>query len=100
MARIPLAAKQLVRQATDAKPQTKAERAGEPDGFGTYRSVSFNKATSKWLEPLLTVLSDDRIESTESEDGILTVHFVPGRPSELSHPFDLDSAAVVAEETS
>lgn len=96
MPRIPHAAKTLIRQAVERKPQTKATREGEPDGLGVHRTISFNKATSKWLEPLLAELDDPRITGYEVEGGILSVTFSTGIDADDASEFPLDAAAEVA----
>lgn len=61
---------------------------GEPDGFGITRTVKFDEGTADWLEPVLNVLEDPRIE--QACEGQVT--FVPDIRADFRHGFDLESA--------
>jgi hypothetical protein len=96
MARLPYAAKQLIKQASEAKPATKAKPVDEPDGLGVHRTVSFNKATSTWLKPLLEEIDDPRIASLEvDKGGLLEVTFVTTIAADDRTPFPLEAAEQV-----
>lgn len=98
MPRIPYAAQRLIDDAKAHKPKAKvdAARAGDPDGFGVFRTIAFNKATSKWLAPLLEVLNDPRIvQSVVNDDGLLEVTFSPRINADDRSPFPLREAETV-----
>lgn len=92
MARLPHAAKVLNAQVVERKKQAKMVAASEPDGLGVVRTVSFNKATAKWLHPLLEVMGDPRIETTEVTADGLAVTFVASRLADDKGPFNFDDA--------
>lgn len=95
--RLPYAARTLIEQAQAEKPSTKVEFVGDPDGYGVIRTIKFNKATSKWLAPLLDEIGDERIESSElTEAGYLHVTFVGTPAADQSADFPLDAATEVA----
>lgn len=98
MTRQTRAGKQLTRQVQESKAQTKVDVVGEADGLGVFRTISFNKATSKWLEPLLVEIDDKRIESLETVDGLLHVTFVPTTKADDAAPFPLADAETVLSE--
>lgn len=74
MPRLPYGAETFVEQVTGLRKSAKYER-GEPDGFDVVRSITFDKATSKWLTPILDYIDDERIVDTTTEKDLLTVHF-------------------------
>jgi len=94
MARQTYAAKALIEQVQAEKPKATIENHGDPDGLGVYRTLKFDKTTSKWLAPLLEVINDPRIDSAEVTDaGYLHVTFVPNRAADDRAQFALDEAA-------
>lgn len=98
VARLPRAAETLRTQVLEIKTRSKVERHGEPDGFNVYRSVIFNKATSTWLEPILSVIEDPRIAALSIEgDGRLVVTFVADRRADSTEPFPLTKVADVLQ---
>jgi len=56
--RIPHAATHLIEQVTEHRKSATYQHEGDPDGFDTVRTVSFDKGTSKWLAPLLEAAED------------------------------------------
>jgi hypothetical protein len=92
MPRLPYGAVTLIAQATDHKKSAKSEPVGEVDGYGVFRTIKFDKATSKWLAPLIRD-DDPRIEDSSLTDaGYLHVTFVPGPWADHKQPFNLDEA--------
>lgn len=104
MPRIPHAAKTLAEQVrkhygrnADSKAGLEtATPVGDPDGLGVYRSIQFDKTSSKWLGPVLAELDDPRIEEVTEEKGQVTVRFSHRTLADERHPFPLDDAATVA----
>lgn len=60
MPRTPYAAKTLTDQVTALRKSAKFEM-GDEDGLGVYRSVTFDKATTKFIGDALDYIEDDRI---------------------------------------
>jgi hypothetical protein len=94
-----------VREALRRKPDSKAgietsTPSGDPDGFGRYRSVVFDKVASKYLLDHGDLESDARILEVKNNSGKLTVTFVSDRSADERTPFDLsgDSDPSAAEE--
>lgn len=110
MPRIPLAAKQLRDQLNHSLNRTTAESraatavpAGDPDGLGVYRTVSFDETASKGLAEKLEALADPRVESFKDVDGQLEVTFVSTVKADTRDPFTLAAAELalqMAEEES
>lgn len=97
-ARLARAAEVLRDQVMDLKPRTKVEWAGDPDGFNVYRSIVFSKATSNWLAPILDILSDPRVVSSETDDGgRLVVTFASSVIADRTTPFELEKVATVLQ---
>lgn len=96
--RLPYAAHQLIEQVQDRRKKAKAEYVSDPDGLGVVRTIKFDKATSKWLAPILEALDDDRIREAEvTEAGYLHVTFVPTPNADDRRAFPLDEAEALAE---
>lgn len=92
--RIPHSAHTLIEQVRAEKKNAKAKPLGEPDGFGVVRTIAFDKATSKWLAPLLEGTDDRRIVSSEvNEDGVLEVSFSARTDADQRHSFFLNEAS-------
>lgn len=96
MPRTPYSAKTLIAQVQLLRKKVTADLS-EPDGLDVYRALSFDKATSKWLAPILWELDDPRIVEWIYEDGVATVTFSPKRNADDPQPFALDAAIMVAE---
>lgn len=96
MARLVKAAALLAAQVQAQRKRAKWSEAGEPDGLGVVRMIRFDKATSKWLEPLLEEIADERIEwFAPTEAGYLYVKFVATPVADRHDPFPLEAAAEV-----
>lgn len=95
MPRLPYAAVTLIEQVKQHKKRAKAEPTGEVDGLGVWRTIAFDKATSKWLAPLLDEIDDPRIEGHEVEDGVLTVTLSPRIDADTRDEFPLADAETV-----
>lgn len=98
MPRMPYAMKTLTNQIKDLRKSAKFE-AGDEDGFGVYRSVTFDKPTSKWLGHAFDYIEDERIVGHRVSKDQLTVHFST-RSSEADDrdPFLIDEAVTVASD--
>lgn len=97
MARLTYGAKTLISQVEHHKPRSKASEVGDPDGLGVVRTIKFDKATSKWLAPLLDEIEDPRIETMHvTEAGHLHVTFVSTPKADSRLPFPLDAASFLA----
>jgi hypothetical protein len=96
MNRQPFAMKTLIRQVTDKRPDVVAV-ASLPDGFGVYRTVSFDHDVSEWLAPIIEAnASDVRIAShSVSDEGVLRVDFVTDHRADSSAPFRIKEAEAV-----
>lgn len=98
--RIPYAARTLQSQVQERRNKAEIEPFGEEDGLGVVRTLRFDKATSKWLAPLLEAIAPDdpRVEWVEvTEAGYLHVTFVGTPDADQLDEFPLDDAAEVAE---
>lgn len=95
MTRLPYAAKVLMDQVEEAKPRSRSETVGDPDGLGVYRTIRFSKSAGKWLAPLLETIEDERIESFDLDDDGLVVTFVHTPNADSRTPFPLDAAIEV-----
>lgn len=102
MPRLPYAAKQFIEEVRDVKPRAKAEPR-DLDGLNVYRTLRFDKRTSKVLGPALLTLEmaqelDARIqEFGVSDAGYLYVTFVGTPDADLRDPFLIAEAVTVAE---
>lgn len=92
MPRATYAARTLADQVTAARSRAKVKNTN-PDGLNVYRSMSFDKPTSKWLHPLLEAIEDPRITALDFEDGVLTVTFSAGTDADTRDQFPLDSVS-------
>lgn len=97
MPRLPHGAVTFTEQVQALRKSAKFER-GEPDGLGVVRSLTFDKATSKWLEPILDHLDDDRIVGYGTgSKGLLTVLFSEkSNVADQRDDYPLEAAAEVA----
>lgn len=101
MPRLPYAAKVLIETVQAEKPKATYEVADEPDGFGVHRTIKFDKRTSKWLEPILDQIEDERIEDCHlTDNGYLHVTYVAGPVADQRWPYPIADAAEVARATS
>jgi hypothetical protein len=94
------AAKQLTQQVRERFPDADAT-AGEPDGIGVRREVTYDKETSDWLAPLLDAIVplDQRIDDYVVNNDELTVTFTTSNAADDRTPFPLDDVeAVLTEE--
>lgn len=89
MSRITHAAKQLLNEVGAQRKTAKHTREGDADGLGVVRTIKFDKATSKWLYPILEASADDRIESLDLSKDQLSVTFVSGPKADKRDPFRL-----------
>jgi hypothetical protein len=91
MPRLPYAAKTLIGQVQDEKPKARPSMVGDVDGLGVWRTIKFDKTTSKWLEPRLDA-GDERLSTVKmTDDGYLHVEFAAGTIADHRHEFDLTS---------
>lgn len=101
MSRLVPAAAQLLSQVQAMRPDAEAEQ-GDPDGFNRVRSITFDKTTSKWLEPIMRAVTDPRIHHTSytgpKKDLRLTVTFVPDVRADRTQPFPIEEADAVLNE--
>jgi hypothetical protein len=97
MARLPYAARSLVRQIMADHPKMEYEPHGDPDGLNVHRTIRFDKATSEALGAAITQMDDPRIEEASvTEAGYLHVTFV-GKPiADQRGDFALEAAREVA----
>ena len=98
MTRIPHAAKVLTAQVEATKKNAKWEPIGQPDGFDVYRSIRFDKVTSKWLAPLLRELADNRIYYAGINKGQLIVQFVHTTLADTKDTYNLADAETVVSQ--
>lgn len=106
MARLPHSAKTLIGQVRDRYRRRSDSQAGlntgvphgEVDGFGVYRTVKFDKTSSKWLASVLAEVDDPRIVSVTTENGQTLVTFSHRTLADDRSPFPLDAAEIVAAE--
>lgn len=91
----PPAARRLISQVVDHRPDAEVTSNGEADGYGVTRSVTFDAKTSKWLDPILEAIDDPRIEQVTHKAKRATVTFVGDVRADFSHPFDIDVADAV-----
>jgi hypothetical protein len=96
MPRLPYGARTFTEQVKALRKSAKYE-AGEPDGLDVSRTITFDKATSKWLEPILDHLEDDRIVGSHWHKDQLTVEFsTQSSVADQKNPYPLEAAAEVA----
>lgn len=91
MSRTVPAARQLIVEVYQARPKAKAKVVGEVDGFGRYRSLTFDANTLKWLMPILEAAADPRIASIEDK----TIIFVSDVRADQVSPFGVAEADAV-----
>lgn len=100
--RLPYAAKQLIEQVQAEKPKATFEQH-DLDGLMVYRTIRFDKRTSKWLAPLVEQFADGdaRIAQWSKTDaGYLHITFVSTPNADDRTPFPLRDAATVASSES
>lgn len=97
MARTPHGMTVFIEQVKEMRKSAKIE-PGDVDGLDAYRSLTFDKATSKWLQPILDEIDDPRIVGygTGSKD-VLTVVFTHRPAADHKDPYPLEAALTVAE---
>jgi hypothetical protein len=98
MSRIPHAATQLITQVQAERKSATFQNEGDPDGFDTYRTISFDKGSSKWLAPILEAAEDPRIAETHLLKERLHVTFVPGVEADHVDEFPLAEVDAVLSE--
>lgn len=74
MPRIPHAMKTLIDEVTAERKTAKYE-TGDEDGLGVFRSVTFDKPTTKWLGHAFDYVEDDRIIGYSVSKDQMTVLF-------------------------
>jgi hypothetical protein len=74
MPRMPYAMKALIDEVAAARKTAKFD-LGDEDGLGVYRSVTFDKATTKWLGHAFDYVEDDRIIGYSVSKDQMTVLF-------------------------
>ena len=90
------AARTLIRQVDELRPDASHAISQEVDGIGRIRAVEFDAKTSKWLEPILEACDDPRIAGTKkSRKNRMTVNFVTTTKADSPAPFALDEADAV-----
>ena len=96
MPRLPYAAQTLIDQVTAERKSAKVT-PGDPDGLDVYRTVEFDKATSKWLAPILQEIDDERIIGAGISHDVLTVVFTHRTVADDRAEFPLTDAETVAD---
>jgi hypothetical protein len=90
------AAKTLIRQVDERRPDASHAISSEVDGIGRIRSVEFDAKTSKWLAPILEACADPRIAFVKkNRKNRMTVTFVSTVKADHADPFALDEADAV-----
>lgn len=98
--RLPKAAEVLRDEVLALKPRAKVEPYGDLDGFQVWRSLVFSKSASTWLDQMLAIIEDKRIEDTETlDDGRLVVTFVGTIDADLSTTFALRTVSEILQES-
>ena len=98
MPRLPRGAVRLISDAQAMKHTAKAEPHGDADGLGVYRTIKFDKRTSKWLYPIMLHVDDARVDTINLTDaGYLHVTFSDRPLADFRDPFPLKDASLVAE---
>lgn len=95
MTQYPPAARTLIDQVRDHRPDAEATANGEVDGYGVTRSVTFDAKTSKWLDPILEAIDDPRIADVTHKAKKTTVTFVGDARADYADEFDIDQADAV-----
>jgi hypothetical protein len=98
MPEYPPAAKRLISQVMDHHPEAEVTGNGEVDGYGVTRAVTFDAKTSKWLDPILEAIDDDRIEQVTHKAKKATVTFVGDVRADYAHDFAIDEASQVLDQ--
>lgn len=87
----PPAARRLIAQVVEHKPDAEVTPSGDADGYGVTRAVTFDAKTSKWLRPILEACDDERIAEVNGKTKA-TVTFVGDVRADNGHPFEIDEA--------
>lgn len=95
MARMPYAAKVFTDQVKGLRKSAKFE-VGDEDGLGVYRTVTFDKATTRWLGHALDYIEDDRIVGYSVTKDQMTVLFSHRHIADSKEPFLVEDAVTVA----
>jgi hypothetical protein len=95
--RDPYAIDTFITELREQHAKATAEREGEPDGFGVYRTFRFDKASSKTLAKILPVLADNRIASFEEDEGHMLVTFTHRISADERRTFALAEARTVVD---
>lgn len=98
--RLTYAAEQLISQVRESRPDAEVTE-GEPDGFGVVREITFDKATSKWLWPLLEPNVDGRIAEAhyEARKGLRLVFQSRSQVADDRTPFELPAPPIEVPDT-
>lgn len=102
MPRIPYAMKTLIDEVTAARKSAKYE-VGDADGVGVYRSITFDKATTKWLGHTFDYVEDDgRIigYGAGSKDTLTVLFSERSTEADRRDPFLIADAQTVASSES
>lgn len=98
MPRLPYAAETLLAQAKSKNKSAKMSPSGDPDGLDVFRTVTFDKASSKYLAPLIEHLGDPRIVDHSVSKDVLSVTFSPRPLADSRDDFPLGDAEAVVKE--
>jgi hypothetical protein len=98
MPRTARAAQRLIQDLQAVKPSIKAQPFGDPDGYGTIRTLKFDKRSSPVAYRILLHLDDARIADFHLTDaGYLHVDFVTNYLADFRNPFPIREAITVAD---
>lgn len=93
MPRLPYAATTLIQQVQNERKSATAQPHGDPDGFGVFRTIKFDKKSSPWVAERLQ--HDERVLETElTEAGYLHVTFSDRPAADIRDPFVLEKPEV------
>jgi len=98
MARLPYAAKQLIKQVQKNYPDATYEVTDEPDGLGVHRAIKFDRDTSQVLEFAFDQFldMDERVAEFHTTDaGYTHVEFVSGPAADDQRRYPLDEAILI-----
>jgi len=98
MTAYPPAARRLIAQVVEHKPEAEVSPVGDADGFGVTRSISFDAKTSKWLTPILEACADERIAEVSQHGRKTVVTFVPDIRADFGREFAIDEADGVLDQ--
>lgn len=97
LSRLPYAASTLIEQVQGLRKSAKYE-SSDTDGFDVDRTITFDKATSKWLTPILHEIEDDRIVSHSMNKDQLSITFSHLADGDDRDEFPLEAAETVASD--